>query len=522
MLDGAAAQLPGSAAVRKSLFLDRALATVWLCAGVAGNLAQAQPALNGQTLPEAAPSSQQSPIPGPGDTTSPPGTGPSPGEPGFATGLFSSSRANLLGDIYGLRTLLGNYGISLGLQETSEVFGNATGGIRRGAAYNGLTTMSLGLDTGKAFGWEGGIFNVSAFQIHGRNYSADNLGTLQTASGIEAQRSTRLWELWFQQSFLGGKLDVKVGQQSLDTEFIGSQYSGLFINTAMGWPLVPSVDLYAGGPAYPLASPGVRVRFQPLENMTVLAGVFNDNPPGGPFFEDNQIRGASQSGTKFNTNTGALIIGEVQYAINSPVVGQMDYGTASPGLPGVYKLGFWYDTGKFFDQRFDGQRVSLADPNSDGNPRTRRHNYSIYGTFDQMVWRPDPDGPRSVGIFARLMGAPGDRNLANFSVNGGISLKAPLPGRDNDSFGIGFGVAKISPSAIQFDRDNNRLNGPYPIRSSESFIEVTYQYQAAPWWTVQPDFQYVFTPAGGVPNPLRPNQRIGNAAVFGVRTNIVF
>ena len=504
--------------MQKRLVLSCALSSAWLLAGPV----QAQPASNSQTLPGAAPSSQQSPIPGPGSSSSPEGTGPSPGEPGFGTGLFSSSRSNLLGDIYGLRTLLGNYGISLGLQETSEVFGNPTGGIRQGISYNGLTTLSLGVDTGKAFGWEGGTFNVSAFQIHGRNISAENLLTLQTASGIEAQRATRLWELWYQQSFLDGKLDVKVGQQSLDTEFIGSQYSGLFINTMMGWPLIPSVDLYAGGPAYPLSSPGVRVRFQPINNVTVLAGVFDDNPPGGPFFDDSQVRGASQSGTKFNTNTGALIIGEVQYAINSPIGGQMDYGTATPGLPGVYKLGFWYDTGKFYDQRFDDQRVSLADPTSSGNPRTRRHNYSIYGTFDQMVWRPDTDGPQSVGIFARLMGAPGDRNLANFSVNTGVTLKAPLPGRDNDSFGIGYGLAKISPSAIQSDMANNRLNGPYPIRSSESFIEVTYQYQAAPWWTVQPDFQYVFTPGGGTPNPLVPGTRVPNSAVLGLRTNIVF
>ena len=517
--------------MRNRLTLACALAAS-IGGSVAGSPARAQPAANSQELPgtppglpgetDAAPSGQQNPIPGPGDSTSPAGTGPSPGEPGFATGLFSSSRANLLGDIYGLRTRLANYGVSLGLQETAEVFGNPTGGIRQGAAFNGLLTMSLGVDTAKAFGWEGGVFNISAFQIHGRNYSADNLGTLQTASGIEAQRATRLWEIWFQQAFLDGRLDVKAGQQSLDTEFIGSQYSGLFINTAMGWPLVPSVDLYAGGPAYPLSSLGVRVRAQPAENVTVLAGVYDDNPPGGPFFDNSQVRGAEQSGTRFNTGTGALVIGEVQYAINTPVVGQMDDGKTPPGLPGVYKLGFWYDTGRFFDQRFDDQRVSLADPSSAGVPRVRRHNYSIYGVVDQVVWRPDPDGSRSLGVFARLMGAPGDRNLANFSVNGGVSLKAPLPGRDNDSFGIGFGVAKISPSGIQLDGDRNRLAGPYPVRGSESFVEVTYQYQAAPWWTVQPDFQYVFTPSGGVPNGLRPDQRIGNAAVFGLRTNVVF
>ena len=490
-------------------------ATVWLLAALAGTV-QAQTA--SQAGLPSAPATQENPVPGGGNAAP---SGPAPGEPGFTTGLFSSSRSNLLGDLYGVRNVLGSYGISLGLQETSEVFGNATGGIHRGAAYNGLTTMSLGIDTDKAFGWEGGIFNASAFQIHGRNYSADNLGTLQTASGIEAQRATRLWELWYQQSLLDGKVDVKLGQQSLDQEFFGSQGSSLFINTMMGWPLIPSVDQYAGGPAYPLASLGIRVRLQPIDNVTLLAGVFDDNPPGGAFFDDSQVRGASQSGTNFNTRTGALVFGEVQYAINAPVTGEMHYGKGELGLPGVYKLGFWYDSGTFYDQRFDNTGLSLADPNSTGNPRQYRGNYSIYGVFDQMVWRPDADGPQAVGIFARLMGAPGDRNLASFSVNAGITLKAPLPGRDNDTIGLGYGLAKIGQHAIGLDQDNNALS-PTPIRSSESFIELTYQYQAAPWWTLQPDVQYVWTPGGGVSNPLAPAKRIANEAVFGLRTNIVF
>ena len=331
---------------------------VALFATLTAGAAQAQ-STSAPSLP-GAPASQSSPVPGNNSPAS--STAPAPFEPGFTTGLFSSSRSNLLGDIYGVRPLLNEYGVSLGLQETSEVFGNVTGGVHRGAAYDGLTQMSLGIDLGKAIGLEGGIFNVSAFQIHGRNLSADNLYTLQTASGIEAQRATRLWELWYQQSLLGGKADIKIGQQSLDQEFYGSAYSGLFINTMMGWPLIPSVDLYAGGPAYPLSSLGVRLRVQPIDNLTVLAGVFDDNPPGGPFFDDSQVRGASQSGTKFNTNTGALVFGEVQYAINTPVTGQMDTGTSKPGLPGIYKLGFWYDTGKFFDQRIgtDGPRTGRS------------------------------------------------------------------------------------------------------------------------------------------------------------------
>ena len=487
--------------------------------GVSASPANAQPA-SSQTMPqESQPATLQNGLPsaGPGNPTAP---APAPGQPGFAQDVFASSRTSFLGDIYGLRTTLGKYGVSLGLQETSEVFGNVTGGYRRGAAYNGLTQLNLGLDAEKAFGWTGGLFNVSAFQIHGRAFSSDNLGTLQTASGIEAQRATRLWEAWFQQTLLGGKLDVKIGQQSLDTEFMVSQGSFLFINTSMGWPLVPSLDMYAGGPAYPLAALGVRLRAQPFENVTVLGGVFDDNPPGGLFYNDPQVRGASQSGTKFNTTTGALVFGEVQYALNPAPTGQTD--AAAAGLPGVYKLGFWYDSGKFYDQRVDTRGVLLADANTSGIPKTRRHNFSVYGVFDQMVWRPAADSPQSIGIFARAMGAPGDRNLANVSFNTGIALKAPFPGRDNDSVGIGYGFAKISPSALLADQDRNLLTGAYPIRSSESFVEVTYQYQATPWWTLQPDFQYVFMPSGGIPNPLQPGKRVGNSATFGLRTNIVF
>ncbi len=470
------------------------------------------------------PSTRQNPTPGP-ITPATPADEPGPGEPGFATNLFSSSRSTLLGDMFGVRSTLGNYGISLGLQETSEVLGNVTGGVRRGADYDGLTIMSMGLDTQKAFGWEGGTFNVSALQIHGRNLSTDNLYNIQTASGIEANRATRLWEVWYQQTVLDGRMDVKVGQQSLDQEFIGSSYAGTFINTMMGWPVIPSYDLYAGGPAYPLSSLGVRVRARPTGNLVVLAGVFDDNPAGGRFYDDSQVRLAEKSGTRFNLNTGALFIAEMQYSVNQPSEGDLVRGDEAPrgGLPGVYKIGAWFDTAAFPDQRFDTAGLSLADPNSTGDARLRRRNFSIYATADQMVWQPNPGEARSVGVFTRIMGAPGDRNLINFGLNAGVVLKAPFAGRDNDSFGIGYGLATVSRSAGLLNKDAAFYAGtPGPKRSSESFIELTYQASITPWLLVQPDFQYVWNPGGGVANPLIPGKRIGNEAIFGLRTNVTF
>ena len=66
-------------------------------------------------------------------------------QPDFMTGLWT--RSTLLGDAGGLRTGLWNVGISFGIQDINEVFGNVTGGIKRGAAYDGVTLMSIGLDT---------------------------------------------------------------------------------------------------------------------------------------------------------------------------------------------------------------------------------------------------------------------------------------------------------------------------------------------------------------------------------------
>ncbi|SIO35666.1 carbohydrate porin [Paraburkholderia phenazinium] len=435
--------------------------------------------------------------------------------PPAPTGFWE--RSNLLGDMGGLRPWLGNYGVSVGLQETSEYLNNLSGGTRRGGAYDGLTQIGIGVDTQKAFGLPGGIFNVSGLQIHGSNLSSRGLQTLQAASGIEANDATRLWELWYQQSLLGGKVDIKVGQQSLDQEFMVSQYAATFMNATFGWSVLPSVDLPAGGPAYPLSSLGARLRVTPSDNWTVLAGVFDGNPAGNGVGDPQTL---NAHGTNFNLHDSALFIGEVQYALNPA---PSDPAAAKPtGLPGTYKLGFWYDTQQFPDQGFDTNGLSLANPASNGIAQSHRGDYSFYAVADQMVWRPGADSPQAVGVFARIMGAPGDRNLVDLGINAGVTLKAPFKGRDNDVVGLAVGYAQIGSHAQDLASDTAAYTPGYPSRSAETILEATYQYQVTPWWQLQADFQYAFRPAGGIPNPENPSQRIGNEAIVGLRTNITF
>ncbi len=487
---------------------------VWrvaLAAGLAASITAAPRAF-------AAPPALSTPI-----SAEQPGTGSGDGVSQFLDSLKKSNF--LLGDAFGLRSGLSKYGISIAVQETSEVIGNATGGVRKGAEYDGLTQAIVQLNTQRAFGWYGGLFNVSGLQIHGRNVSADNLATIQTASGIEADRATRLWELWYDQKFLPeDRADVKIGLQSVDQEFIVSPNAGYFVNTMFGWPALPSYDLPGGGPAYPLSALGVRLRYRPIDPLNILVGVYNGRPASS---NDGDAQQLNPHGTSFPVNGGSLTFVELQWTY--PAIGSMVYPGAGAPLGHTYKIGAWYDSETFGDQRFDTTGLPLASPASSGVARNHRGDYSIYAVADQMLWRAVKDPNRSLSAFGRVMGAPqGDRNFISFSMNLGLVYHDPVANRPDDTLGIGLGYAKVSQSVTGADRDAALIataSDPTsfnPIRHDETYLEVTYQYQLRPWWQIQPDFQYVFSPGGGVADPNQPAQRVKNEAVFGVRTNVLF
>ncbi len=460
-------------------------------------LAQSSP-----TAPGATPETRQS-VPG-GET------GVKPGEE-TATGLWD--RANLFGTLGGLRPALANRGVTFGLNESFEVLGNPTGGVRQTAVFEGLLQFGVGLDLEKLIGLPGGTFNATGYQIHGRGLSANALfNNLNTVSSLEAQRGTLLFELWYEQQLFEKKLSVRVGQLAADQEFMVTQYGGLFLNHTFGWSTLPSSDLPSGGPSYPLATPGVRVRWTPRDDLALLVGVFNGDP-AGPGRGQPQFR--DPSGTAFCLGDGVFAIAEAQYGING--------GDNPTGLPGTYKLGAYYDSQPFPDQRRNGNGVSLAGLGADATGQRRRNTYGLYGVADQLLLREPGTKDQGLGGFVRLMGAPGDRSLVNFYADAGLTYKGLIPGRNSDTAGVAVGVARISDTASQLDSDTGQfLSGFYPIRRHETVLELTYQAQFAPWLQVQPTAQYIFNPLGGVPDPVNPAHRLRDALVLGVRTGVTF
>ena len=412
----------------------------------------------------------------------------------------------LLGDIGGLRSELTKRGIIPVVTEIEEFLGNVSGGVRQGLIYEGLTDVSLAYDFRPQFHWRGNFF-VRAYQIHGRGLTANYIDNLNTVSGIEATATTRLFELWYEQH-IGDWLRIRIGQQSAGLEFLVTTGAKPFVNSAFGWPTLPDVDLPSGGPSYPLATPAVRFRIDASDELTFFAGIFNGDP-AGPGPGNPQQRDAS--GTSFRIGDGILALYEARYnPDNSP-------------KNATYRLGAWYNSERFAHQEIDTSGVSLASPLSNGMPRLHRGDASFYAVVDQPLFGGGPDG---FAMFARAMGAPGDRNLVTTYLDSGITYKSPsknLFDQTGDTIGFAAAYARIGPAARALAADMAVFTGqPYSQRSSETVLELTYQIQLMPGWQVQPDLQYIINPGGGIPNPLLPPNRIKNALIGGVRTTINF
>ena len=420
----------------------------------------------------------------------------------------------LTGDWGGARTALKEKnGIDISLNYIGETFAVMSGGINRASSYEGRLELSVDADLQKLVGWTGATAHVTVFNIHSsKNNVAANVGSIADPSNIDALSTTRLFTAWLEQSF-NDRLSIRAGQLAADDEFITSETAGGLLNGTFGWAGVLASNMTNGGPAYPLATPGVRVMAKATNELSVLAAVFSGDPAGKPCGLSAQE--CNEHGTTFSITGGALWMGELQYAINQD--------KKALGMPGIYKVGAWYATTDFADQRFGidgtGATVSLA-VDSTATAIQHKGNWGVYGVADQMVWR---GAETSLNLFLRGGVSPSDRNLISYYVDGGAGVKGLLPGRADDVLTFGVAYAKVSRDAAALDQDALAANGPpQAIRDHEVVFELSYAMQIAPWWIVQPDLQYIVHPGGNVANPNNANVTIADAFVAGVRSTIKF
>ncbi len=442
---------------------------------------------------------------------------PKPAEPAPAPTLCDgqpsiSGSVPVLGD---WKKALCERGFNPQINFIGEVFGNPTGGVKQGARYEQRLELGLDGDMEQIAGIKGLTFHVNSYAIAGQSLSTYNVFNYSAITFIAAHPAWLLFEAWAEYKFADDKLSIRAGQLAADSDFFISELGQLYLNSTYGWPNIFADDLPSGGPAYPFATPGVRVKVYASDQLNLIAAVFNGDPTGAGFTGKPYEK--DPSGTDFRLDSPPFVIAEAQYAYNQD--------KDSTGLAGKIKFGGWYHFGSFDDNYFGFDGLSLADPDSDGVARTHSGDYSIYGVIDQMLWRlPGDDPKKGVGAFARVSAAPTDRNLIHFYADGGLNFMGLWSQRPDDQFGVSAAYTEVSPSIHALDVETASVTGaPVPARDYELLVEATYQAQVKPGWTVQPDFEYVFHPGGGAINPVNPaSGRIPDAAVFGLRTTVQF
>jgi len=414
---------------------------------------------------------------------------------------------------------LANKGLNLGATYIGDSIGNVSGGVARGAIHLGRFDFSVDADLEKLFGWTGGRFYANTYGIYGRGLTRNYIHNLATISEIEALPDARLYNAYFEQSFFNNALNIRAGQQAADVEFFDSETDDLFINGTVGWPAIKATNLPAGGPAPPIAVPGIRVKAALSDKITAFGAVFNGNA-AAPGDGDPQTR--DNHGLAFRVNDPPWIIGQVRFDYDIDIGGRPLAGNFTPGA--------WRHYGQFDDQRFTAQGLSIADPAGTGVPAKLRGNFGIFAVVEQVLYRPPSVTENStsaslpgVTAFGRIAYSPPDRNLIDLYLDGGIGFVGFTPGRPHDRFGMAMAYMRISNTARNLDIDTQLFSGvTSPVRSNETLIELIYEAHIKPGWLLAPYFQYVFRPSGGIPNPNDPSglSRIGDAAVFGFTTTL--
>lgn len=356
-----------------------------------------------------------------------------------------------------------------------EVLGNLSGGLRRGAIYDGYLKVALGLNLEKLVDWQNTVLYASLFYPHGNSLSQEFVGDLNAVSNIDTYDSLRIFKLFLQTNYLDDRLTFRLGIQAVDKDFFGSEGAGFFLNSGFGAFPVIGQNLVA--PIYPVSAPGLRVSWSPTESFVLRAAVFSgevgtatSNPHGTQF--------------DFSGRNGVGFFLEGAWKTRGVC-----------GLPGVYKLGGFYDSKTFADLRHTG---------------THHGNYGGYVIGDQQLWREGPDeraAAQGLAVFGRFAIAPPDRSLVAYDTEAGVTYTGLFSGRDGDVLGAGFIYSRISPDA----RTDTGARLP---THHEAVIELSYQAALTRYLTIQPDFQYIMNP--GAVHPAR------DAIVAGMRFGLAF
>ena len=369
----------------------------------------------------------------------------------------------LFGDWSGKRAELSNLGIDVESILTYDFMRNVKGGIKPGNAGLSNYNITANFDLDKMEFVKGGTVFVYLLANGGHSPTNNYVGDYQVLNNIDTFSTAKLYEFWYQQNFFDDTLSFAFGVHDYNSEFDVLNYGLYLINSSFGM----GPDISQVPPSnFPSTTLGARVRYEPTEN-TYLAVAAYDGAPGDP----NHLAGTRIS---LDSGDGVFTAYELGYLVDS----EIDYVK--------FALGGWYNTRRYED--ISGQ--------------IRNNNGGVYILTEGKVYDEGNEDSQGLGLFNAIGFADSDRNRTDFYMGGGLAYSGLIPSRDNDILSLGLTYTRNSKAYIDANQSEK----------FERTFEIIYKYQIAPYFTVSPDFQYIFNP--GMDSSLK------DATVIGLRTEI--
>lgn len=175
------------------------------------------------------------------------------------------------GDLFGLRPWMATRGMTLEALVLADLSRNFRGGISTGKeTFRHLLEVSFTLDTAPIFGVEGGTFFLDFQTQDGRHGTEKLVGDFQGFSNIDAPGFTALYELWYEQVLLDGRVRVKLGKIDANNEFAFVEHGDPLLNSSAGFS--PTI---LGLPTYPNPATGAVLFASPAEGLYFGGGLFD-------------------------------------------------------------------------------------------------------------------------------------------------------------------------------------------------------------------------------------------------------
>ncbi|MFM9957534.1 MAG: carbohydrate porin [Phycisphaerales bacterium] len=376
-------------------------------------------------------------------------------------------RRYLTGDWGGARTDLAQRGITLDLTFTQVAQSIVSGGQDTGARYGGKLDTVLNFDLDRMGALPGALVTVHIESRYGRSVNGA-AGTLlpvndvlyfPLTSDIDEDILATITELRYTQflskevGFFIGKFTVLGGDAN---EFAGGDGDSQFMSHTFTSASVTALT-------NPYSTLGGGVLYMPDSNLTISSTVY--------------ASGDSSTSAGFDTLDDGLLW-------STSVKAQYRLG----GLPGGMMATAQYA----FDNNFVDFNGQFVGPSGVSLP-LKGDSWNVFWNGWQYLYVKDAaekpinitDGRpdlRGIGLFARAGTADRDTNPVEWVVSGGIGGRGMIPGRDLDTFGIGYGYSRIRQTPFVttrfLDSESSRFEAFYNVAVTP-VADLTFDVQYA-------------------------------------------